>query len=187
MRKTKSRCCYVCGETDGHIARNCPQRKGKTEYTGKEGNARTLITKSVHTTSMSAIPGVAVIKSVPEGFESWIADSGSTEHMTPDATALKEYKPAAPGDMVEVADKTLLPVQGYGGLTLELQQPGGITAVTLQNVAHVPALGFNLLSTRRVSERSGEPFINYPNKAQLGLGKNTPYVPSVSGNLACSR
>ena len=187
MRKTKSRCCYVCGETDGHIARNCPQRKGKTEYTGKEGNARTLITKSVHTTSMSAIPGVAVIKSAPEGFESWIADSGSTEHMTPDATTLKEYKPAAPGDMVEVADKTLLPVQGYGGLTLELQQPGGITAVTLQNVAHVPALGCNLLSTRRVSERSGEPFINYPNKAQLGLGKNTPYVPSVSGNLACSR
>ena len=40
------------------------------------------------------------------------------------------------------------------------------------------ALGFaeggcNLLSTRRASERSGEPFIIYPNKAQLGLGKNT--------------
>ena len=173
MRKIESRCCYVCGETDGHIARNCPQRKGNAEYIGKEGNARTLITKSVHTTSMSAIPGVAVTKSAPEGFESWIADSGSTEHITPDATALKEYKPAAPGDTVEVADKTSLPVQGYGGLTLELQQPDSITAITLQNVAHVPALGCNLLSTRRASERSGEPFINYPNKAQLGLGKNT--------------
>ena len=128
----KSRCCYVCGETDGYIARNCPQRKGKTEYIGKEENARTLITKSVHTTSMSAIPDVAVTKSAPEGFESWIADSASTEHITPDPTALKEYKPAAPGDMVEVADKTSLPVQGYGALTLELQQPGGITVVTLQ-------------------------------------------------------
>ena len=80
---------------------------------------------------MPAIPGNAVTKSAPEGFESWIADSGSTGHMTPDATPLTEYKPAAPGDMVEVADKTLLPVQGYGGLALELQQPGGITAVTL--------------------------------------------------------
>ena len=173
MRKTKSRCCYVCGETGGHIARNCPQRKGKTECTGKGGNAQTLITKSVHITSMSAIPGVAVAKSAPEGFDSWIADSGSTEHMTPDATALAEYKPAAPGDMVEVADKALLPVEGYGGLALELQQPSGITAVTLQNVAHVPVLGCNLLSTRRANERSGESFINYPNKAQLGLGKNT--------------
>ena len=79
MRETKSRCCYVCGETDGHIARSCPQRKGKTDYTGKGGDARTPITKSVHTTSMSAIPGVELTKSAPEGFGMWIADSGSTE------------------------------------------------------------------------------------------------------------
>ena len=122
---------------------------------------------------MSTILGVEVTKSAPEGFEMRNADSGSTEHMTPDATALTEYKPAVPGGMIEVADKTLLSVQGYGGLTLELQQPGGITAVTLQNIAHVPALGCNLLSMRRASERSGEYFINYPNEAQLGLGNNT--------------
>ena len=79
----------------------------------------------------------------------------------------------APWDMIEVAYKTLLAVQGYGGLKLELQQPGGITVVTLQKVAHVPALGRDLLSTRRASERSREPFINYPNKAQLGLEMNT--------------
>ena len=141
MRTTKSRCSYVCGETDGHTARICPQRKGNTEYTGKGGNARIPIAKSVHTTSMSAIPSVEVTKSAPGGREMWNADLGSTEHMTPDATALTEYKSAAPGDTVEVADKTLLPVQGYRGLTLELQQPGGITAVTLQKIAHVPALG----------------------------------------------
>ena len=105
---------------------------------------------------MPAIPGIEVPKSAPEGFGMWNADSGSTEHMTPGATALTEYKPAAPGDMVEVADKFLLPVKGYGGLTLELQQPSGITAVPLQKVAHVPALGRNLLSTRRASKRSGE-------------------------------
>ena len=163
MGKTNSRCCYVCGEADEHIARNCPQRKDKTEYTSKGGNARLLTMKSVHATPMPAIPGVEVTKSAPEGFEMWNADSGSTEHMTPDATALTEHKPAVTGDMVEVADKTLLLVQGYSGLTLELQKPGGITAVTLQKVAHVLV----------ASERSGEPFINYPNKAQLGLGKNT--------------
>ena len=53
-RKNKSKCCYVCGEIDGHIARNYPQRKYKAEYTGKGGNARTLVTKSVHATPMSA-------------------------------------------------------------------------------------------------------------------------------------
>ena len=172
-RKTKSRCCYVCGEADGHIARNCLKRKDNAEYTGKGENARILIAKFAHTTSMSAILGVVVTVSAPEGFEIWNADSGSIEHMTSDATVLIEYKPAPPGDIVEVAYKTLLPVQRYGGLTLELQQPGGIAVVTLQKVAHVPALGRKLLSTRRASERSGEPFINYSNKPQLGLGKNT--------------
>ena len=75
MRKTKSRCSYVCGETDGHVARNCPQRKDKAEYTGKGGNARTLITKYVHATPLSTIPGVEVTKSAPEEFEMWNADS----------------------------------------------------------------------------------------------------------------
>ena len=172
-RKTKSRFCYVCGETDGHIARYCPRHKDKAECTGKGENVRTLIAKSVHTTSMFAITGVAVTKSAPEVFERWIADSGSTEHMTPDVTAFTEYKSEAPGDMADITGKTLLPVQGYGGLTLELQQPGSTTAVTLPNVAHVPALGCNFLFTRRASERSGEPFVNYPTKAQLGLGKST--------------
>ena len=96
--------------------------------------------------------------------------------MTPDATALIEYKPATPGDMVEVADKTLLPVQGYGGSKLELKQPGGITTVTLNNVAHVPAPGRNLFSTRRASERSGEPFINCSTKTKLYLGKSTIFT-----------
>ena len=55
MGKAKSRRCYVYGETDVHIARSCPQRKDTTEYTGKGGNARTLITKPVHTKSMSPV------------------------------------------------------------------------------------------------------------------------------------
>ena len=155
-----------------HIPRNFLQRKCKAEYTGKGGNARTLIAKPVLTTSMSAISRDAVTKSAPEGFELWNTDSDSTEHMTPDATALIEYETAAPGDVVEIPDTTLLSVQGCDVLELKLQQPRGITAATLQNVAYVPALGRNVLSTRRASERSGESFINYPNKAQLGPGKS---------------
>ena len=108
-RKTKSRCCYVCGETDGYITRNCLQRKDNNEYTSKAGNARTLSAKSVHATPMSTIPGIEVTKSAPAGFEVWNKDSGSAEHMTPDATALTKYKPVAPRDMAEVADKTLYP------------------------------------------------------------------------------
>ena len=87
--------------------------------------------------------------------------------MAPDANVLINYKPAASGDMVvEVVHETLVPVQGYGALKLELPQPGGITAIKLQNIAHAPALGCNLLfSTRPESERSGESFNSYPDKA----------------------
>ena len=134
-------------------------------------DARTQVTKSVHATSMSAIPGVAVTKSAPEAFESWNADSGSTEQMSPDATALTEYKLAAPEYMEEVADKTLLSVQGYGGLALEAA--GRHHSRQAAECRHLPALGCNLFSTRRANEGSGEPFINYPSKAQLGLGKST--------------
>ena len=70
----------------------------------------------------------------------------------------------------------MVPVKGYGGLKLELQKPGGITAITLQDAANVPALGRNPLSTRRASEKSGEHFIDYPGKAQLGLGKSAIYI-----------
>ena len=170
-RKTNSRYCYACEETE-HITRNCPQRKDKVEDTGKGGNAQTLVVKPVSATSMSANPCIAVTKSTPEGFESWNADSDVPKRMTPDAAFLIDYKPAAPEDMVEVTEQTLVPVQRCDGLKRKLQQPGGITVVTLQNVTHVPALGHSLLSTRRASVRSGGPFINYSNKTQFDLEKN---------------
>ena len=40
-----------------------------------------------------------------------VRQTGSAEHMAPDANVLINYKPAAPGDMVvEVAQETLVPV-----------------------------------------------------------------------------
>ena len=41
------------------------------------------------------LPGVTVTESVPEGVESWNADSGATEHVTPEAIALIDYKSIA--------------------------------------------------------------------------------------------
>ena len=153
------------------MTRNCPQRKDNVEDTGKGGNAQTLTVKPLCATSMSPAPGVVVTKSAPEGLESWNANSDATGRRTPDATCLIDYKPAAPEDVVEVTEQTLVPVQRYDGLKWKLQTPGSITVATLQNVTHVSALGHNLLSTRRASVRSGGPFINYPNKTQLGPEK----------------
>lgn len=75
--------------------------------------------------------------------------------------------------MVEVIDQTLVLVQEYGELELELQQPGGTTAVKLKKTAQEPTLGRHL-STRHVSDMPGEHFINYPDKAQPGLRLHLP-------------
>lgn len=69
-------------------------------------------------------------------------------------------KPTTPEEMLEVTDQIWVPVQGYGYVELELQQPGGNTAAKLKNETHVQALGRSLLSTRRISGMSGELFIN---------------------------
>lgn len=106
-----------------------PQHKGKTEDTCKGGNTLTPTAKFLNTKSISASPGAAGTKFAPEGYENWNAGSRSMEHMAPDASALIDYKPAAPGETVEVSDQTLVPVQGYDGLELELQWTGGTTAV----------------------------------------------------------
>ena len=113
--------------------KNCHQRKDKVGKTGGRVHIGALFAKTVQSTAMSATPGATYVnETAPGGFESWNEDSGATEHMTPDGTALMDYKPAAPGDMVEVADRTFVPVQGYGRLELELQQPGGIKTATLK-------------------------------------------------------
>ena len=52
--------------------------------------------------------------------ERWISDSGATESMTPDLTGFKRYETASPGRTVEMDDKTLLLVAGYGDLRLKI-------------------------------------------------------------------
>lgn len=163
--KTKPRRCIVCGDA-GHMVRNCSPRKDRYGGGSKGRNSRTLVARSVCSTSKPATPGVAVSKTESEGFESWSAQSGATGHITP-----KDYKPAAPGEVIEIADDNVLWTEGCGQLEMEPKQLGGIVSVTLKNVAHVPALGRNLLSMRRevVSESPREHFVNYPFKGQLGL------------------
>ena len=74
-----------------------PSAKTRPRSPANDGTHGILIAKPVRTTPMFATPGVAGSKSALERFESWNADSDSTEPMTPDATTLIDYKSAAPG------------------------------------------------------------------------------------------
>ena len=58
------------------------------------------------------------------------------------------YKKVPAGTTVETADGTILPVDGFGTVEVDLDQPGSTTKpVKIISVMYVPGLSQNLLST----------------------------------------
>ena len=106
--------------------------------------------------------------------EEWESDSGATFHMSHTRARMSAYKKASPGTNVEIADGNILPVDGFGRIEMDLDQPGRTTKmVKMDDVAYVPGLSRNLLSTVKAVEQWGKPLIYYRNKAVLGFrGRN---------------
>ena len=98
------------------------------------------------------------------------SDSGATLHMPYTLAGMSAYKKASPGTTVEIADGNILPVDWFGSIKVDLDQPGHTTKmVKMGDVACVPGLSRNLLSTIKAVEQWGKPLISYRNKAVLGF------------------
>ena len=101
--------------------------------------------------------------------EEWESDSGATFHMSHTRAGMSAYKKASPGTNVEIADGNILRVDGLGRIEVDLDQPGRTTKmVKMDDVASVPGLSRNLLSTVKAVEQRGKPLI-YCRKAVLGF------------------
>ena len=80
------------------------------------------------------------------------------------------YKVASPGTNVQIADGNILPADGFGRIEVDLDQPGHTTKVVkMDDVAYVPGLSRNLLSTIKAVEQWGKLLIYYRDKAVLGF------------------
>ena len=80
------------------------------------------------------------------------------------------YKKTPVGTTNEVTDETILPVEGFGAVEVDLDQPDTTTKpVKLVFVAYVPGCLRNLLSTREAVEQWGKPLVYYKTKAALGF------------------
>ena len=102
--------------------------------------------------------------------EEWESDSGTTFYMSHTRAGMYAYKKAPPGTNVEVADGSILPVDGFGRIEVNLDQPGHTTKmVKMDDVAYVPGHSRNLLSTIKAVEQWEKPLIYYRNKAVLGF------------------
>ena len=87
------------------------------------------------------------------------------------------YKKAPAETTVEVADGTILPVDGFGTVEVDLDQPGTTTkTVKVVFVAYVPGLSRNLLSTCKAVEQWSKPLVYYKTKAVLGFPRGGALV-----------
>ena len=109
--------------------------------------------------------------------EEWESDSGATFHMSHTRAGMFAYKKASLGTNVEIADGNILPVVGFGRIEVDLDQPGHTTKmVKIDDVANVPGLSRNLLSTIKAVEQWGKPLIYYRNKAVSGFPREESLV-----------
>ena len=83
---------------------------------------------------------------------------------------MSAYKKASPGTNVEITDGSILPVDGFGRIKVDLDQPGHTAKmVKMDDVAYVLGVSRNLLSTIKAVEQWGKPLIYSRNKAVLGF------------------
>ena len=100
--------------------------------------------------------------------EEWESDSGATFHVSHTRAGMSAYKKASSGTNVGIADGNILPVDGFGRIEVDLDQPGRTPKmVKMNDVAYVPGLSRNPLSTVKAVEQWGKPLICYRNKAVL--------------------
>ena len=117
--------------------------------------------------TVPAVPevrAVAAMVGAARGYrkEEWEPDSGATFHMSHTRAGMSAYKKASPGTTVEIADGNILPVDGFGRIEVDLDQPGHTTKMMkMGGVAYVPGLARNLLSTIKAVEQWGKPLIYY--------------------------
>ena len=75
---------------------------------------------------------------------SWIIDSGATNHMTSCSNFFSTYKPCAENKKFKIADGSLSAIAGTGSVVIS-------PSLTLHNVLHVPKLSCNLLSINKLT------------------------------------
>ncbi|CAN0379818.1 unnamed protein product, partial [Ectocarpus sp. 4 AP-2014] len=93
------------------------------------------------------------------GEECWVFDSGSSGHVTPDSSCLRNFRSC--NRFLRVASGTTLPIEGHGDLTIDFRSNSGVVRVELLRVAYVPRLSYHLLSLHTLAKERHTYFGNH--------------------------
>ena len=146
----------------GHRTRDCEERRAEKGAI----LAKIDVAANAEVGLVSAMTGAAR----EDGKEEWDSDSGASFPMSHTQAGMTADTKAPVRTTGEVADKTILPIDGFGTVEVDLDHPGTTTKpVEIVLVAYVPGLSRNLPSTREAVEQWGKPLVYYETKAVLGF------------------
>ena len=168
------RCC-ICGREEHLAHRHCGRCKSlehrarDCEERGAEKGAKLA---KLTVPAVPEVRAVAAMVGADRGDrkEEWESDSGATFYTSHTRAGMSAYKKVSPGTTVEIADGSILPVDGFGRIEVDLDEPGHTAKmVKMDDVAYAPGLSRNLLSTIKAVEQWGKTIIYYRNEAIFGF------------------
>uniref|UniRef100_A0A2N9HX55 CCHC-type domain-containing protein n=1 Tax=Fagus sylvatica TaxID=28930 RepID=A0A2N9HX55_FAGSY len=120
--------CQICGKL-GHYAIDCYHRMDFA-YQGK--NPPTKLAAMANASNLNMTQGTG---------ETWLTDSGASDHITADLNNLNQPTPFKGPEQVSVGNGQNLPIQNIGNTQLHTK----LSLFKLRNVLHVPRIASNLL------------------------------------------
>jgi len=132
--------CFYCGKK-GHLKADCFQLKRDQGQGGGGGAGRAVPSVSGAGIALAANGG-------PFDADTWVLDSGASQHMTPTYEHLLNYRVIA-GRSVRFGDGQEAQALGVGDVQLITEVDGNAIPVLFTGVLHVPGLVTNLISVSR--------------------------------------
>ena len=147
--------CSHCGET-GHSKQRCYEiigypewwdftKKPRKKIAGKAMVTSTQVDQSPPTINV-AQPGdvsKASVSSTTSKNNTWIIDTGASDHMTKDSNQLQSFF-SSPKSVISTTNGSTSPISGEGSVILS-------NTLTLDTVLVVPSLAYNLLSVCQIT------------------------------------
>ena len=144
VRSIGNKHCGLCRSLE-HRTRGCEER----------GAEKGVVLAKINVPANAEMRLVTATTGATRGYgkEEWDSNSDASFHMSHTQAGMTAYK-KAPGTTVEAADGTILPVDGFKIVEVNLDQSGTTTKIVkIISIACMPGLSWNLLSIRKAVKR----------------------------------
>ncbi len=150
--------CFICNEI-GHYKRDCPSRKNQSSGTDENKQKTSGSDKSSDTNKknsfvykrgdalvVSNISNAVALSTISQRNDDWYFDTAASYHMSHNKEWFKNYKEFDEPDGVRIGDGKILPVVGYGNISILAYNGTEWKPRYMENVCYVPSLQVNLFS-----------------------------------------